>query len=86
MTLRTDNIDFRMLNSPIKWAGGKSRLRQPIIALLPTHTCYVEVFGGAAWVLEFMHNKSLNSSGTFGSIVRSLPPHEGGQVLRLPGL
>jgi DNA adenine methylase len=40
-----------MLNSPIKWAGGKSRLRQSIIDLLPPHTCYVEVFGGAAWVL-----------------------------------
>ena len=40
-----------MLNSPIKWAGGKSRLRQSIIDLLSPHTCYVEVFGGAAWVL-----------------------------------
>lgn len=40
-----------MLSSPIKWVGGKSRLRKPIIDLLPTHTCYVEVFGGAAWVL-----------------------------------
>jgi DNA adenine methylase len=40
-----------MLNSPIKWVGGKSRLRKPIIDLLPTHTCYVEPFAGAAWVL-----------------------------------
>jgi DNA adenine methylase len=40
-----------MLNSPIKWAGGKSRLRQTVIDLLPPHTCYVEIFGGAAWVL-----------------------------------
>lgn len=40
-----------MLNSPIKWVGGKSRLRKNIIELLPPHTCYVEVFGGAAWVL-----------------------------------
>src|SRR2546423_3326771 len=41
----------QMLNSPIKWVGGKSRLRKQIIALLPAHTCYVEPFAGAAWVL-----------------------------------
>ncbi len=40
-----------MLNSPIKWVGGKSRLRKFIIPLLPAHTCYVEPFAGAAWVL-----------------------------------
>src|SRR5438105_13722276 len=40
-----------MLNSPIKWVGGKSRLRNRIIPLLPAHTCYVEPFAGAAWVL-----------------------------------
>jgi DNA adenine methylase len=40
-----------MLNSPIKWVGGKSRIRKYIIELLPPHTCYVEPFAGAAWVL-----------------------------------
>ncbi len=40
-----------MLNSPIKWVGGKSRLRKPILEMLPSHTCYVEPFAGAAWVL-----------------------------------
>lgn len=40
-----------MLNSPIKWVGGKSRLRKQIIELIPPHTCYVEPFCGAAWVL-----------------------------------
>lgn len=40
-----------MINSPIKWVGGKSRLRKFIIPLIPAHTCYVEVFGGAGWVL-----------------------------------
>ncbi len=39
------------LNSPLKWVGGKSRLRKPIIDLIPPHTCYVEPFAGAAWVL-----------------------------------
>jgi DNA adenine methylase len=42
---------YDMVNSPIKWVGGKSRLRRRIIELLPAHTCYVEPFAGAAWVL-----------------------------------
>jgi len=41
----------RMIPSPFKWAGGKSRLRQAIISRLPPHDCYVEVFGGAGWIL-----------------------------------
>ena len=42
----------RMVNSPFKWVGGKSRLREAIIRLIPPdHTCYVELFAGAAWVL-----------------------------------
>jgi len=40
-----------MINSPFKWVGGKSRLRKQIIELIPPHTCYVELFSGAAWVL-----------------------------------
>ncbi len=45
------SAEQKMINSPFKWAGGKSRLRKRIIEFLPPHTCYVEVFGGAAWVL-----------------------------------
>ena len=37
--------------SPISWVGGKSKLTQTIIPLIPEHRCYVEVFAGAAWVL-----------------------------------
>ncbi|MEN9587017.1 MAG: Modification methylase DpnIIA, partial [Pseudomonadota bacterium] len=37
--------------SPIAWVGGKSQLTRTIIPLIPEHTCYVEVFAGAAWVL-----------------------------------
>ncbi len=40
-----------MLRSPLRWVGGKFRVRDQIIALFPPHTCYVEVFSGAAWVL-----------------------------------
>lgn len=43
--------NHKTLNSPFKWVGGKSRLRKHIIELLPSHTCYVEPFAGAAWVL-----------------------------------
>ncbi len=39
------------MNSLIGWVGGKRLLAKTIVALLPKHTCYVEVFGGAAWVL-----------------------------------
>jgi DNA adenine methylase len=37
--------------SPIRWQGGKSRLRKEIIKRFPKHICYAEVFGGGGWVL-----------------------------------
>jgi DNA adenine methylase len=40
-----------MIRSPIKWVGGKSRLRRVILPMIPEHECYAEVFGGAGWVL-----------------------------------
>ena len=41
------------MNSFIPWVGGKSRLRKQIISLFPAEQpgLYVEVFGGAGWVL-----------------------------------
>lgn len=39
-----------MLKPPITRMGGKSKLRETIIKLIPGHTCYVELFFGAGWV------------------------------------
>lgn len=39
------------MRSPIRWVGGKSRIRDEIISVMPDHKCYVEVFSGAAWIL-----------------------------------
>jgi DNA adenine methylase len=49
--MTSPNGDYHPINSPFKWVGGKSRLRKHIIPLLPSHTCYVEPFAGASWVL-----------------------------------
>lgn len=41
------------MNSFIPWVGGKSRLRKEILAIFPEEvpSCYIEVFGGAGWIL-----------------------------------
>lgn len=40
------------MNSFIKWVGGKRLLRSRIMAEFPADiSCYVEMFGGAAWLL-----------------------------------
>ena len=40
------------MNSFISWIGGKKLLRDEILARLPPHyDKYIEVFGGAGWVL-----------------------------------
>lgn len=39
-----------MLKPPICRVGGKSKLRNTIIEMIPNHTCYVELFFGAGWV------------------------------------
>ena len=50
MSTATLEVDATM-QSFMGWVGGKRALAKTIVALLPEHTCYVEVFGGAGWVL-----------------------------------
>lgn len=39
------------MNSPLSYLGGKSRLAERIVSIIPEdHTCYCEPFCGAAWV------------------------------------
>lgn len=39
------------MNSIIAWIGGKRLMRKEIIKRIPDHQRYIEVFGGAGWVL-----------------------------------
>lgn len=39
------------MKSPIKWVGGKSKSLKYLRPLIPPHEGYVEVFGGAGWLL-----------------------------------
>lgn len=38
------------MNSPLLYIGGKSKLSETIIKMIPPHEAYCEVFAGAAWV------------------------------------
>lgn len=55
------------MRSPIKWFGGKSRLARDIVSRFPPHVCYVEVFGGAAWVL-FAKERNSSKSEIYNDI------------------
>lgn len=39
------------MNSFLAYMGGKSLLSKRIVARIPKHNCYCEVFAGAAWIL-----------------------------------
>ena len=39
------------MRSFLSYYGGKSLLARKIIPKIPEHTCYCEVFAGAAWLL-----------------------------------
>jgi len=38
------------VNSPLAYIGGKSKLAETIVNMMPEHQAYCEVFAGAAWV------------------------------------
>lgn len=40
-----------MIESPVKWIGGKKSIRKKLVSIMPEHTNYVEVFAGGLWVL-----------------------------------
>jgi DNA adenine methylase len=42
-----------MMNSFISWIGGKNYLKKYITNRMPENGRYIEVFGGAAWVLFY---------------------------------
>jgi DNA adenine methylase len=43
-----DNSD---MNAPFAWPGGKKNLKRTLLALVPPHDAYVEVFSGSAKLL-----------------------------------
>lgn len=55
------------MKSFIGWVGGKSQLARHIISQIPAHTCYVEVFGGAGWVL-FAKDKSSSAVEVYNDV------------------
>jgi len=42
---------FKKLSAPFGWVGGKSKLANDIVRLMPVHDVYIEVFGGGLNVL-----------------------------------
>lgn len=38
------------MDSPLRWVGGKSKLADRIVSLIPPHRQYGEAFAGAGWV------------------------------------
>lgn len=58
---------MQKIKSPIKWVGGKSKLVNKLLPLIPKHKCYVEVFGGAGWMLFGKEPSSVEILNDFDS-------------------
>ena len=67
------------MKSPIPWLGGKSRLANKIVTLLPPHERYAEVFTGAGWVFFRKSQTRLESltdiNGDLIAVYRVLQNH-----------
>lgn len=50
LNLKKGLLCMKKLKPPISRLGGKSKLRNQIISMLPEHECYCEPFFGAGWV------------------------------------
>jgi len=44
-------MKFKRLKAPFGWVGGKSKLANDIVKMMPEHNMYIEVFGGGLNVL-----------------------------------
>lgn len=55
--------------APFGWIGGKSRLAKQIIALMPPHALYVEVFGGA---LSVFYAKQKQTNARYREVVNDI--------------
>ncbi len=64
------------MRSFIGWVGGKSRLAGDIVKLFPKHKTYVEVFGGAGWVL-FKKSPESSQVEVYNDINGNLPTCSG---------
>lgn len=60
------------MNSFISWVGGKKALRDAVLARQPPkYEKYIEVFGGAGWVLFHKPPDCFEVYNDFNSLLRS---------------
>lgn len=69
------------MKSPIKWVGGKKNLVPTLLPHIPKHDGYIEVFGGAGWLLfgkpldskwEVLNDKDKNLAN-FWKVLKDTP-------------
>lgn len=60
------------LKAPFGWVGGKSRLAKDIVALMPPHRRYIEVFGGGLSVLYAKPKLTGSGSNKYSEIINDI--------------